>query len=65
MGPNIFSGDVWMSRELPCRERETISHQTGASESHRLKKVPAGRGYVSSQEGILFVCSVGDFVYFL
>ena len=54
-----------MSRELPCRERETISHQTGASENHRLKKVPAGRGYVSSQEGILFVCSVGDFVYFL
>ena len=40
VGPNIFSGDVWMSRELPCRERETISHQTGASENHRLKKVP-------------------------
>ena len=55
-----------MSRQLyyAGNANHHIPPFTETSENHRLKKVPAGRRYVSSQEGILlFVQSVILFTF--
>ena len=46
--PSMFRADTFTlicEKGLPSRKRENISHH-GILENHRLKKVPAGMGYV-------------------